>query len=77
LQLKSIDRRHDAIAILRRRLHDRRRGGEGDHADAYILGLLGDKGFGSGLRRGNAIGLHVIGAHTAGNIHGEDDGLVL
>ena len=52
LQLEAIDGGDDVFAIMRGYLHDRRRSGEGHHADAYVGWLLGDEGFGRGLGRG-------------------------
>ena len=51
--------------------------GERDDADARVARLLGDELLGGVLRRGQAVGLDVGGAHAARHVHREDDGLVL
>jgi hypothetical protein len=69
LELKAVDGRDQVVAILRRRLHYRSSSGKRDDADPQIVRHLLDEVLRRRLRRRDAIGLHVLGAHAARNVH--------
>ena len=70
-QVEPVDRRIERLAVDGRRRDQHRGRREGDDADLHVGGLALDELLGRDLRGDDAVGLDVLGAHRARDVHRE------
>ena len=76
LELEAVDRLEQGLAVGRGLLHDDGIAPECDEADAQVGRPCFDERLGSDLRRREAVGVDVVGAHAEGHVDREDHRLV-
>ena len=75
MQLETIDRGEQLVAVARRRLHQRCGTAEGNDAYIDVRRAILDECLGCALCRGDPIGVDITGAHAERDVHRKDDGL--